>query len=108
LAENYYSPAKCFFHYLTVDRARVRPGADEFSKLVNKTIDDVMLRFSIADLVVRKRNGEELDRAPRVPVISEFVETELARLADNAPGKTDPLPVTELDEFFRNTLLKAA
>jgi len=67
-----------------------------------------MLRFAIADLVVRKRNGEELDRAPRVPVTSEFVETELARLADIAPEKTEPLPVTELAAFFRNTLLKAA
>jgi hypothetical protein len=84
------------------------PVPMEFSKLVNKTIDDVMLRFAIADLVVRKRNGEELDRAPRVPVISEFVESELARLADIAPEKTEPPPVTELDAFFRNTLLKAA
>jgi len=82
------------------------PVPMEFSKLVNKTIDDVMLRFAIADLVVRKRNGEELDRAPRVPVISEFVESELARLADIEPEKTDPLPVTELDAFFRNTFSK--
>ena len=84
------------------------PVPMEFSKLVNKTIDDVMLRFAIADLVVRKRNGEELDRAPRMPVISEFVESELARLADIAPEKTEPPPVTDLDVFFRNTLLKAA
>ena len=139
LAENYYSPAKCFFHYLHMAEGNFRdylrgdvvwlkkylyvlrpicacrwierglgPVPMEFSKLVNKTIDDVMLRFAIADLVVRKRNGEELDRAPRVPVISEFVESELARLADIAPEKTEPLPVTELDAFFRNTLLKAA
>ena len=84
------------------------PVPMEFSKLVDKTIDDVMLRFAIADLIVRKRNGEELDRAPRVPVISEFVETDLARLADIAPAKTDPPPVTELDAFFRNALYKAA
>jgi predicted nucleotidyltransferase len=84
------------------------PVPMEFAKLVNRTIDDVMLRFAIADLVVRKRNGEELDRAPRVPVISEFVETELFRLADSAPEKIGPPPVAELDAFFRNTLLKAA
>ena len=84
------------------------PVPMEFSKLVNRTIDDVMLRFAIADLVVRKRNGEELDRAPRVPVISEFVETELSRLAGSAPEKIGPPPVAELDAFFRNTLLKAA
>jgi len=139
LAEQYYSPAKCFLHYLHMAEGNFRdylrgdvvwlkkylyvlrpicacrwierglgPVPMEFSMLVNKTIDDVMLRFAIADLIVRKRNGEELDRAPRVPVISEFVETELTRMADIAPVKTDAPPVTELDAFFRSTLLKAA
>jgi predicted nucleotidyltransferase len=75
---------------------------------VDKTIEGAMLRFAITDLVVRKRNGEELDRGPRVPVISEFVESELARLTEIAPAKTEVPPTAELDAFFRNTLLKAA
>lgn len=80
----------------------------EFSKLVDKTIGDVMLRSAIADLVVRKRNGDELELAPHVPVITNFIQSELDRLVEIAPGKTDPPPVGELDDFFRNILLKAA
>jgi len=139
LAAKYYSPEKCFLHYLHMARGNFRdylrgdeiwlkkclyvlrpicscrwierelgPMPMEFTKVVDKTIDDVMLRFAIADLILRKRNGEELDRAPRVPVISDFIESELARLATVAPAKTALPSITELDEFFQNALLKAA
>lgn len=138
LAEQYYTPAKCFLHYLHMAEGNFRDYLRgdvvwlkkylyvlrpicacrwiecglghvpmEFFKLVNKTIDDVMLRFAITDLVMRKRNGEELDRAPRVPVLSEFIESELARLADIVPEPSDLPPVAELDAFFRSILLKA-
>lgn len=139
LVEKYYSPEKCFYHYLHMavgnfhgclrgDDVRLkkylcvlRPlcaclwierglGAVpvEFSKLVDKTIGNVMLRFAIADLVVRKRNGDELELAPHVPVITNFIQTELARLVEIAPPKSDSLPIDELDTFFRSTLLQAA
>jgi len=40
-------------------------------------------------LLKRKRSGEELDNALKIPVISKFIETELNRLAQNKPDKTE-------------------
>jgi predicted nucleotidyltransferase len=80
----------------------------EFGRLAHGTLEDPTLRFSIADLVVRKQAGEELDRGPRIPAISDFIEAELPRLALSAPIKGDLPPVTPLNSFFRNTLQQAA
>jgi predicted nucleotidyltransferase len=84
------------------------PVPMEFSRLAGRTADDPMLRFAVADLVMRKQAGEELDRAPRVPIISDFIDSELARLSSIAPEKGEPQPTTQLNAFFRNALLKAA
>jgi len=61
----------------------------EFEILLRKTVEDKDLRIKIDELLKRKRSGEELDYAPRIPVISQFIETELNRLAQNKPDKTE-------------------
>jgi len=61
----------------------------EFEILLRKTVDDKELRIKTDELLKRKRSGEELDNAPRIPLISEFIETELNRLAQNKPDKTE-------------------
>lgn len=72
----------------------------EFGKLVDKVVDDADLKHEIDALLVKKRTGAELDGGPRNPVLSGFLETELARLRAEAqpPAKTrDP---EALDSLF--------
>jgi uncharacterized protein len=63
------------------------------------------LRRAINDLVVAKRAAVEMDRGPRIPVVSDFIEVEIERfegIATNLP-KQD-ISNDALNELFRNTL----
>lgn len=76
----------------------------EFGKLVDNVIDEADLRREIDELVVKKRAGAELDRGPRNPILSGFLEKELIRLRAEAqpPAKTrDP---ATLDRLFVDIL----
>jgi predicted nucleotidyltransferase len=53
----------------------------EFSVLVHQLIEDEALKRDIWKLMDAKKKGAELDRGPRVPTISEFLDTQLARLS---------------------------
>lgn len=74
----------------------------EFEILINRLIEDNELKDAINELLRRKREGQELDREPRIPVINEFIEMELERLGnmsfDGNNGNTD---TERLDEVFR-------
>jgi len=81
------------------------PVPIEFQKLVDATVDDRPLRNAISDLVSAKRGGAELERGPRIPAISDFVEKEMARLGQMLPDRVDPaLDVHGLNDLFRSTL----
>jgi predicted nucleotidyltransferase len=60
------------------------------------------------DMIIRKQAGDELDREPRVPVISDFIDSEMDRLSDGRfefePKKGD---VEKLNMVFRNALDEA-
>jgi len=87
-----------------IDRG-LGPVPIEFDSLVEATVDDAALRSSIDALLVEKRAGQELDFGPRDPVLSDFVEKELARFEHTAGGREDPSPSPEkLDTLFRATL----
>lgn len=76
----------------------------EFGKLVDRVVVDEGLRSEIDSLLEAKRNGAELGRGPRNPVISDFLERELGRLQADAqtPAKTrDP---ATLDGLFVDIL----
>lgn len=76
----------------------------EFQKLVEGTCRSVRLRREIERLLERKRAGQELDQGPRNRVVSDFLETHLARFRAElgAPPVTrDPEP---LDDVFRAVL----
>ena len=76
----------------------------EFGSLVQRVVDGRALRREIGALLDAKRSGAELDRGPRSPAISEFLERELARLeaADQPPPQTsDP---GRLDQLFVDIL----
>jgi len=84
------------------------PVPMEFQTLVDELVQDPLLRLHIAVLTARKRAGEELDHAQRVPIISNFIETELARLADIAPKNVEQPEPEKLNTFFREFCLAEA
>jgi len=51
----------------------------EFNVLLEKLVVDAELRIEIDRLLAEKRAGAELDRGPRIGVISQFIERELER-----------------------------
>jgi predicted nucleotidyltransferase len=81
------------------------PVPIEFQKLIDATVHDASVRAALEQLIAAKRAGAELDRGPRIPVISDFITSELTRLENTASDRTDPAPQVErLNEVFRSTL----
>ena len=81
------------------------PVPIEFQKLFDATVQDARLRAALDDLVAAKRAGAELDRGPRIPSISDFIATELARLENTASDRADSgQKVERLNQLFRSTL----
>lgn len=76
----------------------------EFSTLVDRLIDPGPLKQSIEQLINRKRAGAELDRGPRIAVISDFLDREIERLAGKAELPATRLPVSSLDRAFQEIL----
>lgn len=77
----------------------------QLASLVAACVENLALRAAIAALLAQKRAGAELDRGPRVPVISEFLQSEIARLeALPAPAHAERPDDEELDEAFRRLL----
>jgi len=77
----------------------------EFEKLVNRLVEDGELKQQIAALVVAKKAGDELDRGPRIPVISDFINSEMARLEQKQfVAALEKQPIETLNELFRSAL----
>ena len=63
------------------------------------------LKDAIEGLLEKKKQGLELDRGPRIPLISEYIESELKRLETELGKLKAPSARTEkLNEVFRLTL----
>lgn len=76
-----------------------------FGVLVDKLITSPKLRTEIEKLIELKRQGAELDRGPRIAVISDFIEKELARLEkDSVNFSKKTVPVEPLNDLFRSAL----
>lgn len=76
----------------------------EFSRLVDGVVADTALRREIETLLEAKRGGAELDKGPRNPVISRFLEAELARLEDVAQPTAKTRDPEILDRLFHDIL----
>lgn len=84
------------------------PVPMEFSMLVEKTVTDAELRQAIDTLVTAKRAAVEMDRGPRIAVISDFIEQEIQRFENitaNLPKQESSTQA--LNRLFRNTLEEA-
>ena len=81
------------------------PVPVEFEKLVEAVIDDRALKSEISELVARKRKESELGSEPRIPLLHDFIERELANYGDdNGPKKPPRLPIEKMNSLFRETL----
>ena len=132
LAADYYSPQRCFAHYLHMALGNVREylSGDTvwlkkylyvlrpmlacrwierqggqvpmlFDELGAKGVEEPEGREAIERLVARKKEGEELDREPKIEALSRFIETELPRLESIVPPDDAASDVESLNRFFR-------
>ena len=80
----------------------------EFDALVEAELHDRALRAAVDDLLARKRRGDELDSAPRIGVIDEFLVGELERFEDLAPELEAVKPEMEpLNRTFREIVARS-
>jgi len=128
LAAEFYSPRRCFAHYLHMahgnwrdylrGRERVilkkylyvfRPLLERqfgqvpmlFAHLLENVLEEAEVRAALNALVARKQSGEELAVGSPVEVLTRFIEAELPRLeALNEPDEAAGDP-QRLNEFFR-------
>lgn len=115
LASEFYSPARGFRHYLSMAKSDLPADTEpreplkkilyvlrallaaqwierglgpvpiRFQTLVDMLVQDPLIRIQIAVLVARKRAGEEVADAQRIPVLDGFVQRELGRLEKISP-----------------------
>lgn len=83
-----------------IDR-RKGPVPMKFEKLVDELVEENLVRIHIAVLTARRRAGEKLDKAHRIPVISKFIDNELARLEGLMPRDIEKPEPEKLNQFFR-------
>ena len=79
----------------------------EFQVMVDRVVGDPALKEEIGRLMEAKRRGEELDRGPRIAPISDFVQSELARLEGKRFEHENGglvAPAEEFDRLFRLAL----
>jgi predicted nucleotidyltransferase len=81
-----------------------------FEMLVNTVVKDKALRMDINDLITYKRDGVESEYSEPIPNISQFIETELARLENSqTPQAAHPdADSALLDAFFIATLQRVS
>ena len=80
----------------------------QFGVLVEDLLLKGELRDQIDNLIERKKLGDELKREPRIDVISDFIESEMARLASIVIDRRNEKPsMQHLNEVFREMLVKS-
>jgi predicted nucleotidyltransferase len=81
------------------------PVPMEFAKLVEQSVTSPELKTAITDLIERKKSGQELDQQPKIPVISDYIQTEITTLQNTAPPKERSKPeIEKLNTLFREAL----
>jgi predicted nucleotidyltransferase len=138
LADEYYSPARCFQHYLHLAFGNARDYLKHdqvwfkkylyvlrpllacrwiernmgqvpmlFDELVEGIVEDADVLLAIQNLLARKKAGEELDRGPKDPVLSAYIDAELASL-ENIQSEDESTPDAEaLNHFFQGYCLRS-
>jgi hypothetical protein len=77
----------------------------EFSTLVDAGLKDQVVKDEIAQLLEKKKAGFEAEYAPGIPVLDEFIESELAALCKLSKDiREHKMPYDELNSFFLRML----
>lgn len=78
----------------------------DFNVIVRELDLPAELKMAIQQLLESKKAGEELDQGPRLPLLSDFIESELARWENKEipPRPFFPEQIEEVDRFFRQSL----
>jgi hypothetical protein len=86
--------------------SRGGPPPMSFATLVETMLPDDLHKEAVHELLACKKAGVELGEGPRIPVINEFVEQELTRLAvgSNEKGTTPKPSLEPLNRLFREML----
>jgi len=76
----------------------------EFNKVL-ELVKDYELLDTVHELLEKKKVSEEKMLAPAIPVLNKFIESELARLEEIKPAKSDrEMEMTQLNELFHMVL----
>jgi len=81
-----------------------RPVPMEFETLLDSQVNSPEIKHAIEELLKRKKAGQELDQQPKIPAISDFIDTELSRLEKIDVRERDKPNFEKLNEIFRNAL----
>ena len=77
----------------------------EFARLLARRSTTRTFLGAIEKLIAAKRAGNKLDNGPRMPIISDFIDREMARFeARETPRLGDAPAIDELNEVFRSVL----
>lgn len=133
LATDWFSPTRCFAHYLHMADGNWRKYLENrpevnlkkylyvfrsvlacrwierragqvpilFQELLEGCLDEPAVRAAVNALVERKRAGTELDKEPPLPVLTEFLSTEITRLKSLAELEPNTPGTQQLNAFFR-------
>jgi len=77
----------------------------DFNVTLEKLSLATELKEAVADLLESKRSGNELDKGEKIPVISNFIESELGRWENSEiPKSAITSHGNKLDAFFRESI----
>jgi len=80
------------------------PAPMEFGEMVERVVDDSVLREEIDALLAAKMAGGEMGKGPKLPAIQAFVDSQRSRLGKVKWLASKIVPVEPLDAFFRRTV----
>jgi uncharacterized protein len=104
--KKYFYVLRPLFAMLWIEKG-FGPVPIEFTRPLDAVVTDSDLRHAIGLLLEAKKSGAELDRGPKIPAISRFIEGEMARLQNYTAHKPSAAPpVDRLNELFRETLME--
>lgn len=76
-----------------------------FTTLVDTLVTDTNVKAAITALLQRKLAGDELDREPHIPVLSDFIAQELERMERTTiTAERSSTDTERLNRLFRGTL----
>ena len=87
-----------------IDQGRGTPPI-EFEKLLDQLLPSGELRDKIDELKEKKKKGDELDLAPPIPMVSDFITTQMEKFTEATKETQFTKEWEPLDVLFRDILI---